>query len=147
MAAKTIYLGTDFSPASERAFDEALAMAKLRGAELVIGHVIPTPGLLGYGVGGVALAVETRIREGMENDLEALRRKAERAGISARIEILTGSPHDALAEAAEKAHAELMVVGTHGRTGISRMVMGSVAARLVCTAPCPVLTVRDNAAA
>src|ERR1019366_1721056 len=88
MAAKTIYLGTDFSPASERAFDEALARAKLRGAELVIGHVIPPPGLLGYGVGGVALAVETRIREGMENDLEALRQKAERAGISARIEIL-----------------------------------------------------------
>jgi len=147
MAAKTIYLGTDFSSASERAFDEALAMARLRGAELVIGHVIPTPGLLGYGVGGVALVVETRIREGMENDLEALRQKAERAGIHARIEILTGSAPDALAEAAEKAHAELMVVGTHGRTGISRMVMGSVAARLVCTAPCPVLTVRDNAAA
>jgi len=147
MAAKTIYLGTDFSPASERAFEEALAMAKLRGAELVIGHVIPTPGVLGYGVGEVVLAVDTRIREGAQNDLEALRRKAERAGVPARIEILTGSPHDALVEAAEKAHAELMVVGPHGRTGFSRMVMGSVAARLVCTAPCPVLTVRDNAAA
>jgi nucleotide-binding universal stress UspA family protein len=147
MAAKTIYLGTDFSPASERAFDEALAMAKLRGAELVIGHVIPTPGVLGYGVGEVVLAVDTRIREGAENDLEALRRRAERAGVPTQIEILTGSPHDALAAAAEKAHAELIVVGTHGRTGFSRMVMGSVAARLVCTAPCPVLTVRDNAAA
>lgn len=147
MAAKTIYLGTDFSPASERAFDEALAMAKLRGAELVIGHVIPTPGVLGFGVGEVVLAVDTRVREGAENDLEALRRKAERAGIPTRIEILSGSPQDALVEAAEKAHAELMVVGTHGRTGFSRMVMGSVAARLVCTAPCPVLTVRDNAAA
>lgn len=147
MAAGTIYVATDFSPASERAFDAALDMAKLRGADLVIGHVVPTAGVLGYGVGEVAEALEPRIQEGTGNRLEALRRKAERAGVPARTEILGGSPYDALAEAAEKAHATMLVLGTHGRKGFSRMVMGSVAAHLLCTAPCPVLTVRDIAAA
>jgi nucleotide-binding universal stress UspA family protein len=147
MAAGTIYMATDFSPASERAFDAALDMAKLRGADLVIGHVIPTPGVLGYGVGEVAEPVDTRTQEGAENQLEALRRKAERAGVPARTEILSGSPYDALAVAAGKAHASMLVLGTHGRTGFSRMVMGSVASHLLCTAPCPVLTVRDIAAA
>jgi nucleotide-binding universal stress UspA family protein len=147
MAAGTIYVATDFSPASERAFDAALDMAKLRGAELVIGHVIPTPGVLGYGVGEVTEAVDTRVQEGVSNKLEALRLKAGRAGVPARTEILGGSPYDALAEAAGKAHAAMLVLGTHGRTGFSRMVMGSVAAHLLCTAPCPVLTVRDIAAA
>lgn len=146
MAARTIYVATDFSPASERAFDAALDMAKLRGADLVIGHVIATPGVLGYGVGEVAEAVDTRIQEGTGNQLEALRRKAERAGVPARTEILSGSPYDALAEAAGRVDAAMLVLGTHGRTGFSRMVMGSVAAHLLCTAPCPVVTVRDVAA-
>ncbi len=146
MAAGTVYVATDFSPASERAFDAALDMARLRGAELVIGHVIPTPGVLGYGVGEVAKPVDTCIQEGIGNQLEALRRKADRAGVPVRTEILSGSPYDALAAAAGRAHAAVLVVGTHGRTGFSRMVMGSVAAHLLCTAPCPVLTVRDIAA-
>ena len=79
--------------------------------------------------------------------LEALRRRADRAGVPARTELLAGSPQDALAEAAERAHAIMLVLGTSGRTGVSRLVMGSVAARLVCTAPCPVLTVRQDVAA
>jgi nucleotide-binding universal stress UspA family protein len=147
MTARTIYVGTDFSPASERAFDVALEMARLRGADLVVGHVIATPGVLGYGVGDIAREVENRIREETGMRLEALRRRADRAGVPARTELLAGSPQDALAEAAERVHATMLVLGTNGRTGLSRMVMGSVAARLVCTAPCPVLTVRESVAA
>ncbi len=147
MAARTIYVGTDFSPASARAFDVALEMARMRGAELVVGHVIATPGVLGYGIGDIARELENRIREQAGLRLEALRRRADRASVPARTEILTGSPQDALAEAAERARATMLVVGTSGRTGVSRMVMGSVAARLVCMAPCPVLTVRERVAA
>lgn len=147
MSSRTIYIGTDFSPASERAFQVALDMARLRGAELVVGHVIATPGVLGDGVGDSAREMETRIREECGLRLEALRRRADRAGVTARTELLGGSPQDALAEAAERAHAAMLVLGTNGRTGVSRMVMGSVAGRLVCTAPCPVLTVKENVAA
>jgi len=147
MSVRTIYVGTDFSPASERAFDVALEMARLRGLDLVVGHVIATPGLLGYGVGDIAREVESRIREDAGLRLEALRRRADRAGVAARTELLAGAPQDALREAAERAHAAMLVLGTNGRTGVSRLVMGSVAARLVCTAPCPVLTVKESVAA
>jgi nucleotide-binding universal stress UspA family protein len=144
---RTIYVGTDFSPASERAFDVALEMARMRGAELVVGHVIATPGVLGYGVGDIAREVENRIRREAGIRLEALRRRADGAGVAARTELLFGSAQDALAEAAERACAAMLVLGTNGRTGVSRMVMGSVAGRLVCTAPCPVLTVKESVAA
>jgi nucleotide-binding universal stress UspA family protein len=147
MTARTLYVGTDFSPASERAFDVALEMARLRGLDLVMGHVIATPGVLGYGVGDIAREVENRIREDAAMRLEALRRRAERVGVPARTELLGGSPHDALAEAAERAHATMLVLGTNGRTGVPRMLMGSVAGHLVCTAPCPVLTVKESVAA
>lgn len=147
MSARTIYVGTDFSPASARAFDVALEMARSRGAELVVGHVIDTPGVIGYGVGDIAREIENRIREDCGLRLEALRRRADRAGVPARTELLAGCPQDALAEAAERAHATMLVLGTNGRTGVSRMVMGSVAGRLVCTAPCPVLTVKESVAA
>ncbi|MEO8586826.1 MAG: universal stress protein [Acidobacteriota bacterium] len=147
MSARTIYVGTDFSPASARAFDVALEMARARGAELVVGHVLDTPGVIGYGVGDIAREIERRIREDCGLRLEALRRRADRAGVPARTELLAGCPHDALAEAAERARATMLVLGTNGRTGVSRMVMGSVAGRLVCTAPCPVLTVKETVAA
>jgi nucleotide-binding universal stress UspA family protein len=147
MTARTIYVGTDFSPASERAFDVALEMARMRGAELVVGHVIATPGVLGYGVGDIAREVENRIREEAGMRLEVLRLRADRSGVPARTELLAGSPQDALAEAAERACAIMLVLGTTGRTGVSRMVMGSVAGSLVCTAPCPVLTVKESVAA
>ena len=147
MTARTLYVGTDFSPASERAFDVALEMARLRGLDLVMRHVIATPGVLGYGVGDIAREVENRIREEAARRLEALRRRADDEGVPARTELLAGSPQDALAEAAERAQATMLVLGTNGRTGISRMVMGSVAGRLVCTAPCPVLTVKESVAA
>ena len=91
--------------------------------------------------------MENRIREDAGLRLEALRRRADRAGVLARTELLAGSPQDALAESAERAHATMLVLGTNGRTGVSRMVMGSVAGRLVCTAPCPVLTVKESVAA
>ena len=147
MSARTIYVGTDFSPASERAFEVALEMARMRGADLVVGHVIATPGVFGSGVGDIARAIENRLRDESGQRLEALRRRADAAGVPVRTELLAGSPQDALAEAAERSQATMLVLGTSGRTGVSRMLIGSVAGRLVCTAPCPVLTVKESAAA
>jgi nucleotide-binding universal stress UspA family protein len=127
---------------SEKAFDVALDLARQRGADLVIGHVIPERGVLGHGLGVAAHAIELRIRE--EARLEVLRRAAEQAGVPARTEILDGSPADTLSEAAGRAGASMLVVGAHGQRAAFGIAIGSVAARLVCTAPCPVLTVRDD---
>lgn len=143
---KTIFFATDFSAASEDAFREAVEMAKVRGEKMVIAHVIATPGLVGYGVGEVAEFTEARIREGCQEGLNALKTKAELAGVKATTTLLTGTPHDEIANAAEEEGADLIVLGTHGRTGVSKFVLGSVAARVMCEAPCPVLTVRGKAA-
>ncbi|HEX7615169.1 MAG TPA: universal stress protein, partial [Thermoanaerobaculia bacterium] len=71
--------------------------------------------------------------------LEALRRRAEAAGVKARIELLDGTPYLSLVEAAARVLAELVVLGTRGRAGVSRLMFGSVALRVVCAAPCPVV--------
>jgi nucleotide-binding universal stress UspA family protein len=137
MAKATVFFGTDFSPASERAFQLALDEAKLRSSALVIAHVIPTAVLLDYGIGEVA-----PLRAICLKKLGALKRRAEAEGVEARIELLDGVPHASLVEAAARANAALVVLGTQGRTGVSRFVFGSVALRVVCESPCPVVVVR-----
>ena len=122
MAQGTVFFGTDFSPASERAFLVALDEAKLRSAELVLAHVIPTAVLLDCGIGEVA-----PLRAICLKKLEALRRRAEAGGVKTRVELLDGVPHASLLEAAARANAALVVLGTQGRAGVSRLVFGSVA--------------------
>ncbi|HEX5856040.1 MAG TPA: universal stress protein [Thermoanaerobaculia bacterium] len=136
----TVFFGTDFSPASERAFLIALDEAKLRSAELVVAHVIPTAVLLDYGIGEVA-----PLRAICLNKLGTLKGRAEADGVKARVELLDGVPHASLVEAAARANAAIVVLGTQGRTGVSRLVFGSVAMRVVCEAPCPVVVVRAAA--
>lgn len=140
MSDGTIFFGTDFSPASDRAFLTALDEAKLRSAELVVAHVIPTAVLLDHGIGEVAPLRAICLRK-----LEALKRRAESAGVTVRIELLDGTPHTTLVEAAARANAALLVLGTQGRIGVSRLVFGSVAMRVVCEALCPVVVVRAAA--
>ncbi|HEX7616220.1 MAG TPA: universal stress protein, partial [Thermoanaerobaculia bacterium] len=83
----TVFLGTDFSPASENAFLLALDEARLRSAVLVVAHVIPTEVLLDCAISEVA-----PLRAICLKKLEALRRRAEAAGVKARIELLDGTP-------------------------------------------------------
>jgi nucleotide-binding universal stress UspA family protein len=140
MTPGTVFFGTDFSPASEQAFLIALDEAKLRSAELVVAHVIPTAVLLDCGIGEVA-----PLRAICLKKLGTLKRRAEADNIPTRVELLDGIPHTSLVEAAARANAALVVLGTQGRTGVSRLVFGSVAMRVVCEAPCPVVVVRAAA--
>jgi len=140
MTPGTVFLGTDFSPASENAFLLALDEARLRSRVLVVAHVIPTAVLLDCAISEVA-----PLRAICLKKLEALRRRAETSSVTARIELLDGTPHVSLVEAAARALAELVVLGTRARAGVTRLVFGSVALRVVCEAPCPVVVVRAAA--
>jgi len=140
MTPRTVFLGTDFSPASENAFLLALDEARLRSRVLVVAHVIPTAVLLDCAISEVA-----PLRAICLKKLEALRRRAETSSVTARIELLDGTPHVSLVEAAARALAELVVLGTRARAGVTRLVFGSVALRVVCEAPCPVVVVRAAA--
>jgi nucleotide-binding universal stress UspA family protein len=77
-------------------------------------------------------------------EMERLGREARAAGVKTTWTIVQGVPADRIVQAARAKHADLVVMGTHGRTGFSRFLLGSVASRVVATSPCPVLTVRGR---
>ena len=145
VALKPIVFATDFSPASEPAFRKAVEMARKEGAELIVAHVYAPPaGLSHSGVADdlVEAEIDEKIRKDVEKKLEPLVEKARAEGLRARGEILAGHAPKRLAELATTSGAALLVLGTHGRTGLKKLVAGSVANDVVATAPCPVLTVR-----
>lgn len=78
----------------------------------------------------------------MANELEKWADGPRAKGITVRTAVLTGSPHQKIVELVKDERADLVAMGTHGRGGVSRMLLGSVADRVIRSAPCPVLTVR-----
>jgi universal stress protein A len=88
--------------------------------------------------------IETANRATAQKELATLVAKARRAGVRAISLVVSGPPHEAIVRAARSKRVDLLVVGTHGRTGLGRFFLGSVAARVVASASCPVLTVRGG---
>jgi nucleotide-binding universal stress UspA family protein len=82
------------------------------------------------------------IRADAQRRLKRLVAQAKKRGVRAKGLILEGIPHERIVRAARSTRADLIVLGTHGRTGLGRVFLGSVAARVITLAPCPVLTVR-----
>jgi len=145
MKARRVLHPSDFSPASRAAFRRAVAIAKAERAELLIVHatvpVIPQAGD-GFVPANVYDDIERAIRDDARQRLDKLVATAKAAKIRVRSLLLDGTPAEQIVRAARKHRADLIVIGTHGRTGLARVLLGSVAARVVGTAPCPVLTVR-----
>jgi nucleotide-binding universal stress UspA family protein len=144
--ARVIY-ASDFSPASLVAFPHALRIAKATGAELTILTVLPSPIALFSEGGYVPQDVWDELYRGAraqaDKEMDGLLREAVQAGVHTSTSIVEGtSPADDIVRAAHSLKADLLVLGTHGRTGVARFFLGSVAARVVATAGCPVLTVR-----
>ena len=139
---------TDFSRASGAAFKRAVAMAKADRAQLIIAHVMTPPSLALAGEGYVPPRLyeelEASARADAQKRLGALAARARKAGVRATRLVLEGVPHERMARAARSKKVDLIVIGTHGRTGLARFFLGSVAARLIARAPCPVLTVRGR---
>ena len=143
---RTILAATDFSPTSDAAFEEALRLAESSGAALIVAHVSEAPLSLTISYGGPELyqAAEMAERKAAQDRLERLTEAAGERGVSAMWLLEQGFVSDEIVEAARREKADLIVMGTHGRRGVARVVLGSVAARVVATAPCPVLTVRSD---
>ena len=140
-----ILVPTDFSETADAALDYAFGIAERFGASLQLLHVLEDP-LVYEGMSGESYVAEApAIRTAMLNDArDRLRHRAapRESKVNIQGEVLFGHGARAIAEyAAEHGH-DLIVMGTHGRTGVAHLLLGSVAERLVRTAPCPVLTVR-----
>ena len=88
--------------------------------------------------------IEAATRAAAKKQIGTLVAKARRAGVRAGGLIMAGSPYEVIVRAARSKRVDVLVVGTHGRTGLPRFFLGSVAARVLATAPCPVLTVRGR---
>ena len=139
---------TDFSPASRAAFTKAISLAKTNKSELVIAHVLapilPVVGDGAYVSPEVYTSMEEASRKYGQKHLNALVTRAKAAGVRARGILMDGPVHDRIVAAARKVKADMIVIGTHGRSGLARFVLGSVASRVVSHARCPVLTVRGG---
>jgi nucleotide-binding universal stress UspA family protein len=141
---RTVLHASDFSKESNRAFAAAVDMAKTNQARLTIASVIvPIVPLVPEQVLEVAMwsDIEARTRKWAQGQLNRLAEKARKAGVRATPLLLDGDPSREIVRAA--ARADVVVIGTHGRTGFSKLMLGSVAQRVVATSPCPVLTVRS----
>lgn len=144
MRLRRILHATDFSPASRRAFAAALALAGRNHAELLLVHVAPVPAPLledaYFSAKSYREALEAGRRSGRKR-LDALCRRARQAGVRATALVLDGIAFRQIPRAARRCRADLVVIGTHGRSGLRRLLMGSVARRVVGLTHCPVLTV------
>lgn len=138
---------SDFSRASGAAFTKAVEMAKTNRAELLVVHVM-TPVIPMIGDGYVSpkvyQEVEATARSQAQAELDRLIAKAKAAGVRVKGLLMEGVPHEQITRAARSKRADLVVIGTHGRTGLAKFFLGSVAGRVVSVAPCPVLTVRGK---
>lgn len=139
--ASWILFATDFSECALRAWDHVLFLGKACGAGLDILHVLEfQPGMdPDFEVNSRYLE---RLREQAVPKLDELVNLAALAGLKAQGRVSTGIPSQQINETAKQYDTDLVVLGTHGRTGLQHILMGSTAERVVIGAPCPVLTVR-----
>ena len=140
-----IMVAVDGSDTAGRGLKEAINLARDQKAKLAIVHV--TDIVIVFGAGQFSGAYIEATRELARDTIAQARKTAQAAGIEPEIqspEIVTAGFHvaDTIAERARDWNADLLVVGTHGRRGVSRLLIGSVAERVVRLAPCPLLLVR-----
>ena len=143
MLPKTILVPTDLSEGAEQALDYACELAATLGATIHLVNVIGIPAL---GVPELGLAMTSTVidqimienQTALDNLAEAKRCRAQ----IGQVMLKTGDAKDVINQTAKELGADLIVMSTHGRRGLSRALLGSVTETVVRTAPCPVLTVR-----
>jgi nucleotide-binding universal stress UspA family protein len=134
---RTILHPTDFSAGSEHAFYLACSLARTHGGRLIVVHVVPPPVAHGEIVARRQYPDYYEQLKGELNRLEPLDRSIH---VERRLE--DGDPATVILRIARETPCDLIVMGTQGRTGLARVLMGSVAEQVVRRAPCPVLTIR-----
>ena len=125
LAIRNVLVATDFSPCSDQAVQAAVALARHFGARLHLLHVVPDAGAREAALGRLGAFAETHVE-----------------GVPFTASVAAGRPVPEIVGHAEREQVDVIVLGTHGRTGLAHAVMGSVAEAVVRTAPCQVLTIR-----
>lgn len=144
---RRILCASDFSTTSGKALTAAISLAKANRARLTILHAyVPIVPLMPEQSieSGTWERLDTETRRWAARRVAKLADKAKRAGVRASAMMVTGDPTRQIVRVARSTRADLIVVGTHGRRGVSKFFLGSVAERVIATAPCPVVTVRGR---
>ena len=142
MKCQHVLVPIDFSQDSEHAVDSAVGLAQQFQSRLTLLHAIYIPEAAEVNLA----AYMDKIRSEADQSMAARLKRVQGAGIAADAVTVIGAPSQAIVDTARDLHADLIVMGTHGRTGLRHMLIGSVAERVVRLAPCPVMVVPREAA-
>ena len=142
MRYRTIVIATDFSEASLLALETGLTLAQDSEAEVHLLHVLNPP--VGMDPMGTVTPSIPDLEEAAKSQLESLVPENTPEGVTIHPVLLRGSPPKTIATFAREKDADLIVVGTHGRTGLGRLFMGSTAEALLRQAPCHVMVVKPR---
>jgi nucleotide-binding universal stress UspA family protein len=147
-AAAKFVCAVDFSEGSEHALDKAVELARALGAQIEIVHVYQIPVLAMPDIAMAAMDREltTEVTKQSKKLLEdtLLRLRAKAPDLQVNAQLLQGMPADSIVDFAHQVGASMIVLGTHGRRGFQRFLLGSVAERVVRTSHIPVLTVQAS---
>ena len=146
---RRILVTTDFSDVAENAVAYARDLAEALGTELWMLHVYEIP-MLSFPIEGAGISTASwaaDLSSHWQKKLDASAERQRGRGVAVTALLRNGVAHDEIKRVAEERGADLIVMGTHGRTGASRVLLGSVAERVVRTATRPVLTVSPKATA
>lgn len=144
----TILVPLDFSDCAVNVLDEALRFATAFQCELLLLHAsepprgIPLNALVQRGLGGVSQPLSTVLREDAEAQLAPMVARAQRGGVRARALVALGRVAEVILDAAATRDARMIVMGTHGRSGLAHATFGSIAEDVIRHAEIPVVTIR-----
>ena len=140
-----IVVGMDFSSTAERALAFACEFAQQVGAKhIAVVHAYYVPPEIAAYVPDRVPAYTDALSEQAHEQLKGCQKTLDAAGISSEVLAVRGSPAEVVARVASEQNADLVVIGSHGRTGFSRFALGSVAERVVARAPCAVITIKPE---
>lgn len=146
-----ILVPTDFGPASDAALAYAKDLAEKYSARLSLLHVLTSPEATGYWTSEVYVPASLEARERLTRQARERAENAltaeERSRCGVVIQVRVGSVADDILDFAREHDVNLIVMGTHGRRGLSHLLLGSVAEHVLRRAPCPVVTTREQAEA
>lgn len=144
---RNILVATDGSAYSKAAASEAIALARQNDSMLTVIAVVPsdvaTPTDIDFTVNKGELLGEKEARNAEKNARE-VKEAAEKEGVAVKAYVVSGKPSEAIIQTAGERQADLIVLGSHGRTGVERLLMGSVAERVIVLASCAVLVVKKK---
>lgn len=135
-----ILVPSDGSTHADVAVDHALDLAKVLGRPILALYVVDQPGFQSFPPESILVDVTTVMRREAEQVLNKIQARAKTAGVEATGKVREGHPVDEICREAKP--SDLIIIATHGRRGLSRMLLGSVAESVIRHAPCPVLVVR-----